>query len=132
MTWKISTPKFTVPRKLFDRAVETYSGRLLWYERIKPPLKWEGRDWVVTTMMLSHGTSWANLYEVVPIREWDGDVYVFGCFDEQWIEERARSGLFWHGVKVQIEGVPDEFVLAAKIHWRREKQPKPPELGQPA
>tara|TARA_R110000824_G_scaffold120382_3_gene275619 strand:- start:10340 stop:10738 length:399 start_codon:yes stop_codon:yes gene_type:complete len=130
MSFRISSPKFTVPRAMFDRAVETFSGRLLWYEKIKEPIAWEGRHWVVTTMMLSHGTSWANLYEVVPIADWDGDVYVFGCFDEQWIEERARSGLFWHGVKVQIENEPLEYVLAAKVRWQREKQPKPPETGQ--
>lgn len=127
---RIRTPKFTVPRKLFDKAADTYSGRLLWHERIKPPIKWEGRLWVATSMMLSHSYSWINLYEVIPLDQWEGEVFVFGCFDEQWIEDRSKSGLFWHGVLVQIEDHPDQMVLSTKVQWVREKQPKPPKDGQ--
>ena len=130
MPLKISTPKFIMPRKMFDASMETYSGRLLWHERIKQPLKWESRQWVVTSMMLSHSYSWANLYEVVPLSDWVGDVYVFGCFDEKWIAERDRSGLFWHGVLVQPEESAEQFVLSTKVHWVREKQPKAKPEGQ--
>ena len=130
MTLRIKTPQFKVPRKLFDEAVETYSGRLLWYEKIKPPISWEGRQWVVTSMMLSHSYSWANLYEVVPLSEWDGEVFVYGCYDELWISEREKSGLFWHGVLVQTIDSPDQYVLSAKIKWLREKQPRSLKQGQ--
>ena len=130
MPLKISTPKFIIPRKMFDESMESYSGRLLWSEKIKEPRRWEDRYWVVTSMMLSHSQSWANLYEVVPLAEWVGDVYVFGCFDDKWIMERDRSGLFWHGVLVQTEESSEQFVLSTKVHWVREKQPKAKKQGQ--
>ena len=126
----ISTPKFRIPRKLFDKALGTFSGRLLWHERIRKPITWEERQWVVTSMMLSHSHSWANLYEVVPLREWVGEVFIFGCYDEQWMEERERSGLFWSGVMVQVQGGAEQFVLSNKVHWIRERPPKPPSRGQ--
>lgn len=130
MSLRIRTPQFKVPRKLFDEAVATYSGRLLWYEKIMPPIVWEDRQWVVTSMMLSHSYSWANLYEVVPLADWDGEVFVYGCYDEQWISEREKSGLFWHGVLVQTVDAPDQYVLSAKIKWTREKQPRSAKQGQ--
>jgi len=119
---KPKTPKFSVEARLFDKAIEkSNSVRLLRNEKIQPPIRWAGHWWTVTSFMLSHSRSWASVYEVVPLDEWDGEVYVFGCYDEHWIADRGRSGLFWHGVKVQVQGRPNEFVLSTKVQWVRQE-----------
>lgn len=128
---RFKSPKFTVTHALFDKAIDqTFSARLLRLERIKPPIKWQGKWWTVTTCFLSHQRSWAKVYEVIPLAEWEGAVYVYGCFDEDWIEERERSGLFWHGVKVQIENDAREFVLGAAVQWERADTPPAASEGQ--
>ena len=130
---KTSTPEFVVGANLFDRVVATYSGRELYYERIRQPIRWEESWWIVTSMMLSHSASWAAMYEVIPIEEWGGPVFVYGCFDEEWMEDRERNGAFWHGVRVQIEGdaAARQFVLGTRVRLRREANPPPRDNGQP-
>ena len=125
------TPEFIVPAEVFDAAAANCSARLLYFERIAPPVRWEDDWWACTSMMLSHSKSWATLYQVVPMEEWGEPTFVFGCFDEDWIEERERSGLFWRGVRVQIENDHREFVLGVRVRWVRERNAKPPAGGQP-
>lgn len=126
------TPEFTVKSDVFDTAAANCSARLLYYERIGVPIRWEGDWWVCTSMMVSHSKSWATMHQVVPIEEWDEVVQVYGCFDEDWIEEREKSGLFWRGVKVQIEGDAREFVLGVRVRWVRQPNPRSSPIGQNA
>lgn len=125
---KISTPSYSVSEDLFDKGIATFSGLILRAERIKPPIRWSGRWWIASSMMLSHSSSWMGLYEVVKIEDWHGDVFVYGNFDADWIKRREASGNFWHGVKVQIVGRSEEFVLGSRVRWTR-PAPKPASGG---
>lgn len=128
----VKSPEFSVTRALFDKAIDnSFSHRILHQELIKPPIRWEDSWWTVSTAFLTHMHSWAKLYEVVPIDKWDENVYVFGSFDEHWIVERSRTGIFWRGVRVQIEGDEscEQYVLGNAIRWNRAPNPKPSYQG---
>ena len=108
----------------------TYSGGLLWKEKVAVPYTMLGCKWVVTSCGLSLSSSYVTAYQLVEMKDWHGPIYVYGATDTDWFNRVRVTQQRWYGFRVCVEDDPiTEYVLGRKRVFKREPYPKAAPTG---